>query len=43
MLEDNIDRGWDIIIIARVTCNNSNYKDISETLINLLKRNNIYN
>ncbi|HOQ15841.1 MAG TPA: ribonuclease P protein component [Defluviitaleaceae bacterium] len=42
LIEDNIDRGWDIVIIARLPCNGSNFKEISDALIHLLKKNNLY-
>lgn len=40
--ENHLDRGWDIIIIARLPCSNSKYKDISKALISLLKRSKIF-
>lgn len=39
--EEDIKRGWDIIIIARVPSKDSDYNEISKSLYNLLKRSGI--
>ncbi|WP_058486398.1 ribonuclease P protein component [Defluviitalea phaphyphila] len=36
--EEEIKKGWDIVIIARVASKNSDYNEISKSIYNLLKK-----
>jgi ribonuclease P protein component len=40
---ENIDNGYDIIFLARIRSNTSNYKDIEKSVLNLLKRTKLMN
>lgn len=40
--EANLNKGWDIIVIARIPSKESNYHEISKALIHLLKKSGIY-
>ena len=40
--EKNIKSGYDIVVIARVSSNQSDYKEISRCLVHLLKKHNLY-
>lgn len=36
--EENLQKGWDLIIIARIPTKDSNYNEISKALFHLLKK-----
>lgn len=40
--EENIKKGFDIIVIARNTANSLSYDEMSKSLIHLLKKHNLY-
>ncbi len=40
--EDDIKRGFDIIVIARINANTADYNDISKSLYHLLKKHNLF-
>lgn len=41
--EDNIQLGFDIVVIARSSANGASYEDISKSLYHLLKKHNLLN
>lgn len=40
--EKRLKKGYDIVIVARPSCNGASYYEISKSLKNLLKRHNLY-
>ena len=41
LMEDQLDTGYDIVVIARVSANAASYQDIDKALHNLAKRHNL--
>jgi ribonuclease P protein component len=42
-IDENVKNGYDIIFIARVSCNEAEYKDIDKAINHLVKKSNLIN
>ena len=42
-IDENVKNGYDIIFIARVSCNEAEYKDIDNAINHLVKKSNLIN
>ena len=42
-IDENVKCGYDIIFIARVSCNEAEYKDIEKAITHLVKKSNLIN